>query len=232
MLKIEFNKILKRRFNYLFLFVTTVLLIFLQYKRKDLEAYLSISSDEFFYNYNFKFILLLIFIYSILNIILSYRKDYKDSVNFLIQYSKKSRFTNLLSKLLVNYICSSIMYIFLLAIVIFPKNIDIFKSSFKYYIVLSMMLMFFVANLALVMVVIFNKATVALASTTLILTSLSFVREFLKRYYDIIFNDIFSLSFERLSVEINNVYNTSIWLLVYSVAIFIISVILKATKDN
>ncbi|MDO4814450.1 MAG: hypothetical protein Q3988_05070 [Gemella sp.] len=101
-------------------------------------------------------------------------------------------------------------------------------------IVFSVVILFFVTNLALMIVVIFNNGHIAMMISILLLTMLTFIRDFLRNQYSMnLSGDIFSDSFLKISaVSTNLEISNIIQLLIYSICIFFISLIVKLIKNN
>lgn len=235
MLWIELLKIIKRKLNYIYTMITMLVILSLvileiNYNNTD------INKEEFIYNYNFKLILIMSILFVILNIIYSYRKDYVDKINKFIRFSKVTRFYNLFSKLLANYIVVFIHYIMVTGTYIitlyYISGTDVqVDSIMKNNIIISLVILFFVTNLTLLTVVIFNNAHIALSLSILLLTILTFIRDFLKNQYSINFSgDIFSDSFSKISTLDSS--SSIIQLLIYAVCVFFVSLIVKLIKDN
>lgn len=238
MLWVEWLKIFKRKFNYIYMTATALLILVLTIFEMNYNI-TDIKKEEFIYNYNLKLILVLAIIFIVINIISSYRKDYKDRVNKLIRFSKVSRFYNLLSKVLVNKIVgliyySTLMVLYIAVLYILNGPEIVLNTVAQNNVVLSITLLFFVTNLSLMMVVIFNSIHVAIPATVLFLTSLTYIRDFAKNTYNINWGgDIFSDSFFKISSTNSSLelYNI-VQLLIYSVCIFFIALIVKLIKNN
>lgn len=241
MFRIEFNKILKRKTNYIFFLVSSIVFLLAGYKQTNIASYLTINQEEYFYSYNMKFILIFSLIYAIANIIFSYRKDYKDRVNLLIKNSNRSVFTNLISKVMITYIMSVIIYIIFLLINITASNYNkitsikaiLLKDVLKYNLILSLSLIFLVVNLSLLVVVLFNKSKLSLAITILLITAVTHIRALLKNIYNIeLGKDVFSSAFSIISFNVNSTYLITLQIIGYSLALFIFSIVVKLIKDN
>lgn len=238
MIGIEFLKVFKRKFNYIYILISLLSLIAVYYTKNTYYSDVDISKQEFFYNYFMKLIAILTFLFTIVNVILSYRKDYRERIHRLITYSKITKFYNLLVKIMVNYFLASIYYFLLLGIVALilylSGNISILTiDSLKNNLIITLVLLLFVTNISILMVVIFNNSSVSIATSILLLTFVTFIREFIKGEYNVqLAGDIFADTFAKITHY--SVVDSAILIQVaiYSVCLFFISLIVKLIKNN
>lgn len=240
MLRIEFLKILKRKFNYIYILGSGIVIFAIHYLVNSMYTDIGGSKEVVFYNYALKLILSLVILFAILNISLSYRRDYSDGLAELIRYSKVSRFSNIFSKLIVNYGVSVVYYMILVIIYslfnYYSIGIDksyLMGTIMQNNIILSLVLLLYASVLALLIVIVFNSIYTAVPISILLLTSLTFVRELIKEKYNIQLTvDVFADSFAKISEQTNLEVSSLVQLSVYSACIFLISLIVKLIKNN
>lgn len=237
MLIVELLKILKRKLNYIYLAVSILFLLSTHFIKNAYFPNLEVSSLEFLFDYSFKTITSLTIFFVVYNLIFSYAKDYNDKIAKLVRFSKVTRFYNIFTKMMVNYIMGAIYYSILLSVylAVFYRDFNtLLSKEMKNNLVLSLLLVLFATNIALLMAVIFTRVTLALPLTILLVTSLTFIREIASEYFKIqLVEDIFSHSFSKLSVQLATLdMVSSIQLLVYTLGILIFSTIIKVIKNN
>lgn len=236
MLVIELLKIFKRKFNYIYLTITILFLLSTHLLKNSYFPNVELSREEFLFDYSFKLITIFAIFFVILNIILSYVKDYNEKIAKLIRFSTVARFYNLFSKMITNYIVGCLYYFILLFIYlgVFYRDISIVLSKvMENNLVFSLLLVLFASNLSLLIVASFTSIYFALPLTILLLTSLTFIREFISEQFNIQLGvDIFSYSFSKLSVQLSSLdMSTIIQLLIYTICAFFISLIAKFSKE-
>lgn len=237
MIVIELLKIFKRKFNYTYLLIATLFLISIPFIKNTYFSNIELTREEFLYDYSMKLILVSTILFGIVNLLLSYSIDYNDQIAKLIKFSNISRFYNLFAKMIVNYSISTLFYFILLSIyiLIFYRDSNIMLSKIMANnVIISLLLILLVINLALLIVVIFTSVYLALPLTILMLTSLTFIREFINEEFKVqLAGDIFSYSFSTLSVQQISIDMLNlIQILIYTVCIFFISIIVKLIKNN
>ena len=84
LLTIEFGKLFRRKFNYLFLVILILLNFTFVYKLDSLSAYFDISIINIIFNIILKVNLALLLFVMGINYIYSYREDYISKVNVLL----------------------------------------------------------------------------------------------------------------------------------------------------
>lgn len=236
MLGIESLKIFKRKFNYIYLLIAILFILSTNFLKSTYFPNIGITKEEFLFDYSFKLIIVLTNFFVILNITLSYAKDYNEKVSKLIRFSYTTRFYNLFAKMIANYIISVIFYFILVVLYlsVFYGDFNIIQSSkMKSNVISSLLLILFVVTLSLLMSTIFTNIYLSLPFTMLILTSLTFIREFISEQFKIqLAGDVFSQTFDKVSmqqtVDIGNITQLAI----YSAGTFILSIIIKVIKNN
>ena len=91
LLTIEFGKLFRRKFNYLFLVIIILMNFVFVYKLDSLSAYFDISIINIIFNIILKVNLALLLFVMGINYIYSYREDYISKVNVLLEMKKKKR---------------------------------------------------------------------------------------------------------------------------------------------
>ena len=89
LLAVEFGKLFRRKFNYLFLIILALINLALVYKLDTLATYYDMSILNIIFNIIFKINLVLVVFVMGINYIFSYREDYISKVNVLLEIRKK-----------------------------------------------------------------------------------------------------------------------------------------------
>lgn len=92
LLTIEFGKLFRRKFNYLFLAILILMNFAFVYKLDSLSAYFDISIINTIFNIILKVNLVLLLFVMGINYIHSYREDYISKVNVLLEMRKRKVF--------------------------------------------------------------------------------------------------------------------------------------------
>ena len=106
--RIEFGKLFRRKFNYVFAIILILLNLGFAYKLSTFSTFFDMSEVNVIFNIVVKIDLILILFIMGINYILSYREDYTSKVNVLIEArKKKSRrdFSAILANLFFNLLC-------------------------------------------------------------------------------------------------------------------------------
>ena len=82
---LEFGKLFRRKFNYLFAIILILLNLVFAYKLSTFATFFDMSEINIIFNIVFKIDLILILFIMGINYILSYREDYISKVNVLIE---------------------------------------------------------------------------------------------------------------------------------------------------
>ncbi|QWQ39355.1 hypothetical protein KMP11_03250 [Gemella sp. zg-570] len=247
MLKIEILKVLKRKLNYIY-FVFLLLVSGLSaYKYQSIINYLEVDFETYLYNYVLKVLLILVAFILGLNIIFSYREDYKTKVNNIIYNSKVTNFSNIFSKLLVKFINFTLYYFLILAInlayfhyikifdlISFLKNVN-----YLYSLGLACAILLFVANFVLFILSMFNNTNLAVAISLLFFAGSKYVVAYLVSFNNIFkylkytFTDIHNIAIAQIFLEQKNtLLLTIITLIINSLILFLLSLILKWLKQK
>lgn len=246
MLELEFLKLLKRKWNY-FLFLSVLFLfLIISYKYSFFINYLNITFDEFYYGILFRLIFLIFSIFLAINIIVSYRDDYKCKFSKFIIYSKTKIFNNLLSKILVNLINVIVLYLIVLIILFFyfyyVGEIDFFSVikdiTIFYNIFLSIILFLFISVVVIFILTIFNNTNLAISLSLLFFIGSKYLTLFLisinEQFYFIKYSflNILNLAFDSFFNATNyNIIKIISFLGYNSLILFLISIFILKVKN-
>ena len=110
---IEFGKLFRRKFNYLFAIILILLNLGFAYKLSTFSTFFDMSEVNVIFNIVFKIDLMLILFIMGINYILSYREDYISKVNVFLEIHKKKSirdFSAILASLIYFLIYYVIIY--------------------------------------------------------------------------------------------------------------------------
>lgn len=248
MLNIEFLKITKRKFNYIYFMIIALILGSFSYKSDYFTNYLEINITEYLYEHLFKQLLIYTMIILGVNLILSYREDYKQKVNSIILYSKVSKFGNLFAKFIMTTIIFLLFYFLQVALIYgqfyFRKIITIGylvgNISLLYYFMTISSMLVFTSALVLFMISLFNNTNLAVSLSVLFFIGSKYLVSYAEGLHDIFkylkysFVDIYNVAISYLSMTTLNkdLLMTSIILLANTVLLFVLSYILKLIKQK
>ena len=122
---LEFGKLFRRKFNYLFAIILILLNLVFAYKLSTFATFFDMSEINIIFNIVFKIDLILILFIMGINYILSYREDYISKINVLIEVRKKKSirdFSAILASLIYFLIYYVIIVTSLLATLFIRKN--------------------------------------------------------------------------------------------------------------
>ena len=114
LLAVEFGKLFRRKFNYLFLIILALINLALVYKLDTLATYYDMSILNIIFNIIFKINLVLVVFVMGINYIFSYREDYISKVSVLLEIRKKKTTRDILS-ILANLIYFLVYYVIVIA---------------------------------------------------------------------------------------------------------------------
>ena len=178
LLTIEFGKLFRRKFNYLFLVILILMNFAFVYKLDSLSAYFDISIINTIFNIILKVNLVLLLFVMGINYIHSYREDYISKVNVLLEMRKKKSIRDIFA-----LIASLIYFLVYFAIIVsclvgflFLRKRDIFEelktimmnvnTSIAYASILILLLLF--ANIIyLLALTLFNNTNLAISFSLL-----------------------------------------------------------------
>ena len=110
---LEFGKLFKRKFNYIFGIIILLISFLLIYKISSLAGYYSLDEVDFIFKFIFKILLVLIIFLMGINHIYSYREDYTTKVSSLLELARKKTLRDFLA-VIANLIYFVIYYLVLL----------------------------------------------------------------------------------------------------------------------
>ena len=130
LLAVEFGKLFRRKFNYLFLIILALINLALVYKLDTLATYYDMSILNIIFNIIFKINLVLVVFVMGINYIFSYREDYISKVNVLLEIRKKKTTRDILSILanLIYFLGYYVIVISCLLGIIFLRKRNIFEE--------------------------------------------------------------------------------------------------------
>ena len=175
---IEFSKIFKRKFNYLFGLIVLAIGALLTYEISSIATFYDISKMDVYFGIILKSILVLVIFLMGINFIYSYREDYETNVIKLLKISKKET-NKLLSSLLATTIYFLIYYIFCLVgafIVLYLRERTIVTNIFDImivdkkivaYILLLIAFIIFINLIFLLILTMFNNTNLAISISLL-----------------------------------------------------------------
>lgn len=178
MFLIEFGKIFRRNFNYLFGLIVLLISTGLIYNLKSLSSYYEISEINTVFNIILKIILILVIFIMGINYIYSYREDYITKVSTIL-IMKNKKVSRDISSILASLIYFFVYYLILVGgtgAILYSKNKgilfdirDTFLTGYTVYsYVLMIILMLLFANLVfLLMISLFNNTNIAIALSLL-----------------------------------------------------------------
>ena len=110
---LEFGKIFKRKFNYLFGMIILLISFLIIYKTSSLAGYYDLDEVDFIFKFTFKILLILIIFLMGINYIYSYREDYISKVSIFLELAKKKTLRDF-SALVANLIYFATYYLIML----------------------------------------------------------------------------------------------------------------------
>lgn len=177
MFLIEFGKVFRRKFNYLFAIVTLLITSIFILKLDKLVAYYDISMINGLFNFVFKIVLALVIFVMGINYIYSYREDYHSKISTLIEIGKKRTIRDF-SAILSTTIYYMFYYIVLIvatvglvylrqrSLFLELKNENLY-GNFLAYVVIVLLLLLFSNLIFLLMVTLFNNTNIAISLSLL-----------------------------------------------------------------
>lgn len=175
---LEFGKLFRRKFNYLFAIILILLNLVFAYKLSTFATFFDMSEINIIFNIVFKIDLILILFIMGINYILSYREDYISKVNVLIEVRKKKSirdFFAILASLIYFLIYYVIIVTSLLATLFVRKNslftelksIMMNASTAGAYATMLILLLLFANIIFLLSLTLFNNTNLAISVSLL-----------------------------------------------------------------
>ena len=178
LLAVEFGKLFRRKFNYLFLIILALINLALVYKLDTLATYYDMSILNIIFNIIFKINLVLVVFVMGINYIFSYREDYISKVNVLLEIRKKKIVRDIFS-ILANLIYFLVYYAIVMSCfigIIFLRKKNIFEelkalaqnvNTTGAYAVMLVLLLLFANLIFLLALTLFNNTNLAISFSLL-----------------------------------------------------------------
>ena len=176
--RIEFGKLFRRKFNYLFAIILILLNLGFAYKLSTFSTFFDMAEVNIIFNIVFKIDLMLILFIMGINYILSYREDYISKVNVLIEVRKKKSirdFSAILTSLIYFLIYYAIIVTSLLVTLFVRKN-NLFRelksimmnaNTAGSYVTMLILLLLFANIIFLLSLTLFNNTNLAISVSLL-----------------------------------------------------------------
>lgn len=176
--RIEFGKLFRRKFNYLFAIILILLNLGFAYKLSTFSTFFDMAEVNIIFNIVFKIDLMLILFIMGINYILSYREDYISKVNVLIEVRKKKSirdFSAILTSLIYFLIYYAIIVTSLLVTLFVRKN-NLFRelksimmnaNTTGAYVTMLILLLLFANIIFLLSLTLFNNTNLAISVSLL-----------------------------------------------------------------
>ena len=130
LLGVEFGKLFRRKFNYLFLIILVLINLAFVYKLDKLATYYDMSILNIIFNIIFRINLVLVVFVMGINYIFSYREDYISKVNVLLEIRETKTVRDIFS-ILSNLIYFLVYYVIVIACfvgIIFLRKRNVFEE--------------------------------------------------------------------------------------------------------
>lgn len=175
---IEFGKLFRRKFNYLFAIILILLNLGFAYKLSTFSTFFDMSEVNVIFNIVFKIDLMLILFIMGINYILSYREDYISKVNVFLEIHKKKSirdFSAILASLIYFLIYYAIIVTSLLVTLFVRKN-NLFRelksimmnaNTAGAYVTMLILLLLFANIIFLLSLTLFNNTNLAISVSLL-----------------------------------------------------------------
>lgn len=212
LLTIEFGKLFRRKFNYLFAIILILMNFTFVYKLDSLSSYYDISIINTIFNIIVKVNLVLILFVMGINYIYSYREDYLSKVNVLLEMRKKKSIRDI-SSLIANLIYFLVYYAIIISSLVgflFLRKRNVFEeiktimmninTSVAYALTVILLLLF--ANLIyLLALTLFNNTNLAISFSLLFFVGSDVIAKMIK--------DRVSIPVERIDNSVLTVFTKS-----------------------
>ena len=178
MFMLEFGKLFRRKFNYLFAIILILLNLGFAYKLSTFATFFDMSEVNIIFNIVVKIDLILVLFIMGINYILSYREDYISKVNVLIEVRKKKSirdFSAILANLIYFLIYYAIIVTSLLVTLFVRKNnlsrelklIMMNANTAGAYVTMLILLLLFANIIFLLSLTLFNNTNLAISVSLL-----------------------------------------------------------------
>lgn len=241
--KIELNKILVRKFNYIIALILIIFSAISIYKIDYLSSFLEISNKDFFIAILNRFIFLVVVFLIGVNFIYSYREDYTTNV------IKLFRINNLITRKTIVSIFVTTIYFSLYYLLLFVINLDIGlfinktlineilvdKLGLLNFELMSFLLVFLSTTIVLFIISIFNNTNIAVSLSFLYFIGSGVLADLTQHYlatnvinYSLI--NIFNEGF--LNIKLTNIFNYNLIfaILANSIILLVLSLFVRKIK--
>ena len=244
LLAVEFGKLFRRKFNYLFLIILALINLALVYKLDTLATYYDMSILNIIFKIN---LVLVVFVMGI-NYIFSYREDYISKVNVLLEIRKKKIVRDIFS-ILANLIYFLVYYAIVMSCfigIIFLRKKNIFEelkalaqnvNTTGAYAVMLVLLLLFANLIFLLALTLFNNTNLAISFSLLYFIGGEVIANMLKTRFTIpaerVDNSvltIFTKSFNLLNQNITFNLGSFLPLVLNMIGLMIVIVIVRLMK--
>ncbi|MGX7079928.1 iron ABC transporter permease [Gemella parahaemolysans] len=248
LLAVEFGKLFRRKFNYLFLIILALINLALVYKLDTLATYYDMSILNIIFNIIFKINLVLVVFVMGINYIFSYREDYISKVNVLLEIRKKKIVRDIFS-ILANLIYFLVYYAIVMSCfigIIFLRKKNIFEelkalaqnvNTTGAYAVMLVLLLLFANLIFLLALTLFNNTNLAISFSLLYFIGGEVIANMLKTRFTIpaerVDNSvltIFTKSFNLLNQNITFNLGSFLPLVLNMIGLMIVIVIVRLMK--
>ena len=248
LLAVEFGKLFRRKFNYLFLIILALINLALVYKLDTLATYYDMSILNIIFNIIFKINLVLVVFVMGINHIFSYREDYISKVNVLLEIRKKKIVRDIFS-ILANLIYFLVYYAIVMSCfigIIFLRKKNIFEelkalaqnvNTTGAYAVMLVLLLLFANLIFLLALTLFNNTNLAISFSLLYFIGGEVIANMLKTRFTIpaerVDNSvltIFTKSFNLLNQNITFNLGSFLPLVLNMIGLMIVIVIVRLMK--
>ena len=248
LLAVEFGKLFRRKFNYLFLIILALINLALVYKLDTLATYYDMSILNIIFNIIFKINLVLVVFVMGITYIFSYREDYISKVNVLLEIRKKKIVRDIFS-ILANLIYFLVYYAIVMSCfigIIFLRKKNIFEelkalaqnvNTTGAYAVMLVLLLLFANLIFLLALTLFNNTNLAISFSLLYFIGGEVIANMLKTRFTIpaerVDNSvltIFTKSFNLLNQNITFNLGSFLPLVLNMIGLMIVIVIVRLMK--
>ena len=248
LLAVEFGKLFRRKFNYLFLIILALINLALVYKLDTLATYYDMSILNIIFNIIFKINLVLVVFVMGINYMFSYREDYISKVNVLLEIRKKKIVRDIFS-ILANLIYFLVYYAIVMSCfigIIFLRKKNIFEelkalaqnvNTTGAYAVMLVLLLLFANLIFLLALTLFNNTNLAISFSLLYFIGGEVIANMLKTRFTIpaerVDNSvltIFTKSFNLLNQNITFNLGSFLPLVLNMIGLMIVIVIVRLMK--
>ena len=248
LLGVEFGKLFRRKFNYLFLIILVLINLAFVYKLDKLATYYDMSILNIIFNIIFRINLVLVVFVMGINYIFSYREDYISKVNVLLEIRKKKTVRDIFS-ILANLIYFLVYYVIVIACfigIIFLRKRNVFEelktlaqnvNTTGAYAVMLVLLLLFANLIFLLALTLFNNTNLAISFSLLYFIGGEVIANMIKSRFSILEErvdnsvlTIFTKSFNLLNQNITFSLGNFLPLLLNMLGLVIVIIIVRLMK--